>query len=90
MGVLKMNFREELIKSIQTIINNNLDCYKTDRTFISVVKEVTPKGYVVLDETACERTVKCAIPNVELKAGKNVWVKIPRGNLNQMHICGIM
>ena len=90
MGVLKMNFREELIKSIQTIINNNLDCYKADRTFVSVVKEITPKGYVVLDETGCKRTVKCAIPNVELKAGKNVWVKIPRGNLNQMHICGIM
>ena len=85
-----MDIGTEILESIQIMIDNKLNKYKTDRTFVSVVKEITPKGYIILDETGCERTVKCAIPNVELKAGKNVWVKIPRGNLNQMHICGIM
>lgn len=79
-----------ILNSIETFVNAGLQNIKADRTFISVIKEVTPKGYVVLDETGCKRTVKCAIPNVELKDGKNVWVKIPRGELNQMHICGIL
>ena len=85
-----MDIGTEILESIQIMIDNKLNKYKTDRTFVSVVKEITPKGYIILDETGCKRTVKCAIPNVELKAGKNVWVKVPRGNLNQMHICGIM
>ncbi len=60
-----------------------------DTTFKSVVKAVTPKGYVILDNSGVERTVKCAIPNVTISTGKNVWVKIPGGNINLMHICGI-
>ena len=79
-----------ILNSIETLVDAGLQKIKYDRTFVSVVKDVTPKGYIILDETGCKRTVKCAIPNVKLKAGKNVWVKIPRGNLNQMHICGIM
>lgn len=84
----RVNISDEILKTIKYAINRQK--IKCDRTFVSIVREVTPKGYVVLDETGCKRTVKCAIPNVELKAGKNVWVKVPRGNLNQMHICGIM
>ena len=59
---------------------------KFDRTYRSIIKAVTPKGYVILDDSGSERTVKCCIPGVELKVGQNVWVKVPMGDLNGIHI----
>ena len=85
-----MDFREEIIKSIQTIINNNSCGYKSDRTYRSIVKNITDKGYVILDGTGSERTVKCCIPNIELRVGQSVWVKEPMGDLRKLHICGIV
>lgn len=84
-----MDFKTEILKSIQTIIDRKLDNYKTDRTFQSVIKYVTKKGYVILDETGSERTVQCCIPGVRLKTGDKVLVKIPNGDLKQIHIAGI-
>ena len=60
-----MNLGDELLKTIQIIINRKLKNYKADRTYKSVIKQVTPKGYVILDETGRERTVQCCIPNSE-------------------------
>ena len=85
-----MDFSEEIIKSIQTIINNNSGGYKSDRTYRSIVKNITDKGYVILDGTGSERTVKCCIPNIELRVGQSVWVKEPMGDLRKLHICGIV
>lgn len=62
---------------------------KCDHTFESVIKHITKKGYVILDETGSERTVQCCIPGVTLKTGDRVLVKIPNGNLKQIHIAGI-
>lgn len=78
-----------LVKNIvKAIKNNNVNC---DRTYKSVVKSITPKGlYVILDDSGCERAVKCSIPNADLKVGKSVWVKVPCGKLNQIHICGVV
>lgn len=45
--------------------------------------------YTVLDRTGTERKVKCVVPSLPLTVGKNVWVKIPCGNLNKMHIYGV-
>jgi hypothetical protein len=84
-----MDFKTEIIKSIQTMIDRKLDNYKTDRTYRSVIKSITPKGYVIIDETGSERTVQCCIPGVSLKTGDSVLVKIPNGNLQQIHIAGI-
>lgn len=84
-----MNFKEELFKSIQTMIDRSIATYKCDRTYKSVVKKVTPKGYVVLDESGCERTVLSSIMT-ELKEGQHVWVKEPMGNIKELHICGIV
>lgn len=42
-----------------------------------------------MDEGGVKRKVKCAIPNAALKAGQYVWVKVPQGILENMHICGI-
>lgn len=85
-----MNFKEEILKSIQTMIDKSIATYKADKTYKSVIKAIAPKGYIVLDETGSERTVKCCIPNVELKAGQTVWVKMPQGKLKDMHICGVV
>ena len=33
------------------MINRKFRNYKADRTYESVIKEITPKGYVVVDNT---------------------------------------
>lgn len=84
-----MNFKEELFKSIQTMITRSIENCKADRTYKSVVKKVTPKGYVILDDSGCERTVSSS-SIVELKEGQHVWVKEPMGDIRNLHICGIV
>ena len=83
-----MDFKTEILKTIQTMIDRKLDNYKADRTYRSVIKNITPKGYVILDNAGSERTVQCCIPGVELRIGQSVWVKEPMGDLKGLHICG--
>lgn len=83
-------------KAVQTLAEqiiramNSMDI-SCDRTYLSVIIHVNPSDntYVIKDSFGDERTVKCAIPNIKLKTGQNVWVKEPSGNRNRMHICGI-
>lgn len=84
-----MNFKEEIFKSIQTMVDRAVDNCKVDRTYKTIIKEITPKGYVVLDESGTLRTVKCCIPGLELKTMQNVWVKVPMGRIKDIYICGI-
>ena len=74
---------KEIVKAIK---GNTVNC---DRTYKTVVKRVVKKGYVVLDETGNERTVRCCIPGIELRAGQMVYVKMIQGQLKDMHICGM-
>ena len=85
-----MNFKDEILKSIQTMVDKSIANYKADRTYQSVIQRITKKGYVVLDETGNERTVQCCIPGLELREMQRVWVKEPMGNLRKMHICGVV
>lgn len=85
-----MNYKDEIIRSIQTMVDRRIANHKTDRTYRSVIRAITSKGYVVLDDTGNERTVKCCIPNVTLQTGQSVWVKEPMGNLKALHICGVI
>lgn len=85
-----MNFSDEILKTIQIMINRKLDKHKADRTYRSVIKDITPKGYVILDNAGGERTVHCCIPNVELRVGQGVWVREPMGELKGLHICGVV
>lgn len=86
-----MNFKQEILKSIQIMIDEKIGSYKADRTFISVIKKVNPNGtYVVLDEAGGERTLKCCIPNLDLKVGQRVWIKVPMNKLKDIHICGVV
>lgn len=89
------NKNNEDIEAIDILVTNILKAIKQnnityDRTYKSVIKSVTPKGYIIFDNTGQERTVKCCIPGIELKVGQNVWVKEPEGNLNWIHICGVV
>lgn len=86
-----MELGKEIIKSIQIMIDKKLSSYKADRTFTSVIKQKNSNGtYVVLDESGGERTVKCCIPNLDLKIGQSVWVKVPMGKLQDIHIVGVV
>lgn len=86
----KMDFKEEIFKSIQAMVNMAVSNCKVDRTYQSIIKESTPKGYVVLDRTGDKRTVKCCIPGLELRVMQKVWVKEPMGDLKGLHIVGVV
>lgn len=85
-----MDFKTEILKTIETMIDKKLDNYKADRTYRSVIKSINKKGYVIIDTTGSERTVQCCIPGVELRVGQSVYVKEPMGKLNDIHICGVV
>ena len=83
-----INLSDEILKTIKYAIDNKT--VRCDRTYKSVIKRITPKGYVILDDTGSERTVQCCIPNVALSAGQRVWIKEPLGDLMGLHICGLI
>lgn len=85
-----MDLGEEILKAMQIMINRKLKDYRADRTYRTVIKRITPKGYVILDETGNERTVPCGIPNVTLRPGQSVYVKEPLGRLNELYICNVI
>lgn len=86
---IKMNnIADELLKTIKYAIDRKtVNC---DITYQSIIKNITQKGYVVLDRSGQERTVQCCIPGVTLKMLQRVYVKEPMGNLNKIHICGVV
>ncbi len=83
-----MNVSDEILKAIKYAIESQK--IKCDRTYKTIIKEVTDKGYVILDRTGSERTVKCCIPGLELKARQFVWVKEPMGEIKNLHIVGVI
>lgn len=85
-----MDLGKEILKAIQIIVDKKLDQYKADCTYQSVIKEITPKGYVILDRSGQERTVQCCIPGLNLRMMQSVWVKEPMGDLKRLHICGVV
>ena len=80
-----------LVSEFISAIKNHSHNY--DKTYLSVVKAIEIKKaityYTVPDESGIDRKVKCAIPNAQLTIGQSVWVKLPCGNLNEIHICGV-
>lgn len=83
-----INLSDEILRTIKYAIDRQK--IKCDRTYKSVVKGISTKGYVILDSTGSERTVQCCIPRVELRVGQSVWVKEPSGRLKDIHICGVI
>ena len=82
-----INIADEILKTIKYAVERQkINC---DRTYKSIIKGINKKGYVVLDRTGSERTVKCCIPGIELRPGQSVYVKEPMGDLKGLHICGV-
>ena len=82
------NIADEILKTIKYAIDRKaVNC---GITYESIIKEITPKGYVVLDRAGSERTVQCCIPGITLRIGQSIWVKEPMGKLNKIHICGVI
>lgn len=64
--------------------------HKYDRTFASAVKSINNDStYTIMDDEGVNRNVGCAIPNAALRIGQYVWVKVPSGRLEDIHICGV-
>ena len=89
MEVGKMsNISDEILKAIKYAIDRKtINC---DKTYKSVIKSINSNGYVVLDNSGSERTVKCCIPEIDLKIGQGVCVKEPMGKISGLHICGVV
>lgn len=85
-----MDLGKEILKAIQIMIDKKLDNYKADITYQSIIKNITTKGYVVLDRSGQERTVQCCIPGLNLRIGQSVWVKEPMSDLKKIHIVGVV
>ena len=78
---------DEILKTIKYAIDRQkINC---DRTYKTVIKRIDKKGYVIIDRTGSERTVKCFIPNIELRPGQSVCVKEPMGDLKEIMIVGV-
>lgn len=77
----------EILKYIDRAIKEKT---ASDRTYRTIIKRIDKKGYVILDRTGSERTVKCCIPGIEFRVGQSVLVKEPMGKLNGIHICGLV
>lgn len=88
--IAKVDYKSEILRSIRIMIDRSIANCRVDRTYESVIKEITPKGYVVLDDTGNERLVGCCIPGLQLHVMQRVWVKEPLGNLKRLHICGVI
>lgn len=85
-----MDLGNELLKTIQIMINRKFRNYKADRTYRTVIKRIDKNGYVITDQAGQERTVPCGIPNIELRPMQSVYVKEPLGKVNELHICGVV
>ena len=84
-----MSIKEDLFKATEIIVDTKLKKYKTDITIPSVIMGIENNGKYKITLDGKNYTVKCSLPNVDLRAGQSVWIKIPNGDFNSKHICGI-
>lgn len=84
-----MNFKEEIFKAVQDMVNMAITNSRVDCTFKTVIKGIAKNGYIILDQSGSERIVKCCIPDLKLRIGQAVYVKMMQGKIKDMHICGV-
>lgn len=85
-----MNFKEEIFKAVQDMVDRAIVNCKFDRTYRTVIKRIEKNGYVITDQAGQERMAPCGIPNVELRPGQSVYVKEPTGKINELYICSVV
>lgn len=83
-----MNINSEILKTIQYGISQSLRNLRTDVTFPTVVYEVNDNGTYTIRKDGQDYRIPNAT-NSDIALGQRVWVKIPMGKLERMHICGI-
>lgn len=78
-----------LIDTIMRLVNKKIEnaCY--DKTFASAIYSYNAANntYTIIKD--CKQREVCSSLESSLSIGQHVWVKIPCGNLKDMHICGI-
>ena len=84
-----MSIKEDLFKATEIIVDTKLKKYKTDITIPSVIMGIENNGKYKITLDGRNYTVKCSLPNADLRVGQGVWIKIPNGDFNSKHICGI-
>lgn len=76
-----MDIQEEIIKSIELIVQKTVDRSNTSCDIPSVVKEISGNKYRV-SVNGSDMWVKCGT-NLTLSVGTTVWVHIPNGNIRK-------
>ena len=91
-----MNHRRSELDAIDVIANKiiavvdrKISKLSFDKTFPSVIYGLNSDGTYTIIKANQKYNVKCAIPGLQLGLGSNVWVKIPSGRMQDMHICGV-
>jgi hypothetical protein len=83
--ILEKNMNNNILESVKILINSR-KC-REDKTFPAVIHGKDGSNYQIPYEGILH-----SIPNAlpcDLSIGQLVWVKIPSGELRNMHICGL-
>lgn len=84
-----MSQNNNFLKSIEILVDKKLSKYCADKTFPSVVYDINSDGTYAIVKAGQKYNVKCCIPSLPISLGSNVWVKVPSGRMQDMHICGL-
>ncbi len=77
-----------IIKSINTLLEEKLKSLKYDKTFKSTIWGKNDDGTYQISYMNQLYNVYNAL-GTDLPLGQSVWVKIPAGIFRNMHICGV-
>lgn len=78
-----------IIKAIDTLLEERLKRMKYDRTFKSTVLRKLSNSIYEINYLGQTYRIPNAL-GTELGVGQSVWVKLPCGDFKEMHICGII
>ena len=79
-----MSIQDEIIKTIETVVQNYMNTQKFSRDVATVVTAISDNKYKVKINNS-EYWVKNGV-GIELSVGSQVWVHIPNGKLKDMFI----
>lgn len=77
------------IKTIMELVEKRIDQARYDKTFASAVYSYDAKKNTYMIVKDCRMREVHSSLEKNISVGQHVWVKIPCGNLKDMHICGL-
>lgn len=81
-----MNFQDEMIKAIQTIVNEKLNTFSCSNEVATVVTAISKDKKYQVKINGQDYWVKDGV-NINPTIGTSVWVRTPTPNLAQAYIC---